>query len=231
MSYYPSSCVTLVAHDPNPCEEREFGRIRSAGFIQVDYNFDATDASAWLAGLSGGQIIIIPETNGEAPKGSPIIGPRYGLHVGAVLGYDFEATYEDPNYNSNCIFYNQLIGNLNYSFFYRTSSSVYFSNVPVTIIPNRTVKNDLSDDVVWEVQVRWIANQFPCGVPTPDSVFNLPPYYYQPGSSGSGLTGIHAVIGHVVEGLGDIFTTGTLDIHEKIGTVTYDPDLGGGETG
>ena len=234
MSYYPSSCTTLVPHDPNPCEEHEFGRIRSAGFIRVDYDFDATDASAWLAGLAAGQIIIIPETNGEAPKGSPVIGPRYGLHVGAVLGYDFEATYEDPNYNSNCVFYNQLIGNLNYSFFYRTSASVYFTNVPVTIIPNRIVKNDLTDDVVWQVQVRWIANQFPCGETTPESVFDLPPYYYYQASTG-GSGGGHivypggTVIGHITTGLGDIVISPTLDIHAVLGTETYTD--GAGETG
>jgi hypothetical protein len=178
MPYYPSSCATLVPHYPDPCEEREYGRIRSAGFIRTDYTFTVADPTAWLAGITGGQIIIIPETNGESPKGSPVIGPRYGYHMGAVLGYEFEASYEDPNYNSNCTFYNQLVGNLNYTFFYRTSANVYLTNAPVTIIPNRVVKNDLTEDVVWEVLVRWTSSQFPCGEAIPEGVFDYAPYYY-----------------------------------------------------
>jgi hypothetical protein len=178
MSYYPSSCDSFIAHDPDPCEEREFGRIRSAGFIRTDYSFDSTSPAAWLTGITNGQIIVIPETNGEAGKGSPVIGPKYGPYAGAVLGYEFTATYEDPNYNSNCAFYNQLVGNLNYTFFYRTSSQVYLTAAPATIIPNRVVKNSLDDEVTWEVEVRWISKAFPCGAAIPDGVFDQAPYYY-----------------------------------------------------
>lgn len=194
MPYYPSLCETFIPHNPDPCEDREYGRIRSAGFIRAGFIFnttsttpDPTDTQEWINGITAGQIVIIPETNGDSPKASPVMGPRYGLHAGAVLGYDFEATYEDPNYNSNCSFYNQLIGNLNYSFFYRTSTHVYLTESPATIIPNRAIKNDLLDDIVWEVQVKWISNQFACGIAIPDSVFNHAPYFYTLPSNGGGI--------------------------------------------
>jgi hypothetical protein len=182
MSYYPSVCTGLIAHYPIACDPREYGRIRSAGFIPVSYTFDIHDPAAWAAGVTTGHIIVIPETNGEASKASPILGPKYGSRADILLGYEFSAKYEDPNYNSNCAFYNQLVGNMNYTFFYRTSSHVYLSAAPVTIIPNRTVKNDLTDDVVWEVEVRWISREFPCGIALPDSVYEDAYYYAPPGN-------------------------------------------------
>ena len=171
MSYYPSNCDPIATHDSDPCEETEFGRIRSAGFVKVGYTFNVNDASAWHTGIANGNIISIPETNGQAPKASVVTGPPYGIRPGTVLGYDFTATYLDPNFNSNCGFYNQISSSLNYRFFYRTSSHIYMTDVPVSVAPNRDVKNDLNAEVIWEVDIKWISKFFPCGTPTPDGVF------------------------------------------------------------
>ena len=65
-----------------------------------------------------------------------------------------------------------MIGKRDYRFFYRTSSQVFITNVPVTIIPNTEVKNDLNAEVVWELDIKWIDNRFPCPVNTPDNVFD-----------------------------------------------------------
>ena len=184
MSYYPSNCDPLAPHNPIPCEDREYGRIRSAGFIPIDYVFNPDSPTDWVTGVTSGNIIVIPQTNGEAPKASPVFGPKYGLRAEALLGYDFSARYEDPNYNSNCAFYNQMVGNRNYIFFYRTSAHVYLTGAPVTIIPNRIIKNDLTEDVVWDVEIRWISKEFPCGVAIPDLVFE-DAYYYATASGGT----------------------------------------------
>ena len=171
--YYPSSCDGLIAHSCNPCEEREFGRVRSAGFIHKDFLFtDPTQPTDWLAGLQSGAIIMIPESNGDIAKAAAKMGPGYGETADTLLGYDFSAKVNDPNFKSNCTFYNSMIGKRDYLFFYRTSSQVFITGVPVTIIPNTEVKNDLNAEVVWELDIKWIDNKFPCPHDTPAHVFD-----------------------------------------------------------
>jgi ferric iron reductase protein FhuF len=73
---------------------------------------------------------------------------------------------------SNYSFYNHLIGQRNYYFFYRTSSQTFITNVTVTIIPNKEVKDDLNGELVWENTVKWIDNKFELQIDTPDGVFD-----------------------------------------------------------
>lgn len=179
MGYYPTTCENVIPeHNCDPCAEREYGRIRSAGFIHKDFVFangDTTNASEWIRGINEKKILVIPETNGELPQPSELTGPGYGDTVETLLGYDFQATIADPNYKENCDFYNALIGNRNYKFFYRTSSQVHITDKTVTIIPKKQIQNDLTSEVVWNVMAKWRSSQFPCPFNTPEDVFTC--YY------------------------------------------------------
>ena len=173
MGYYPTSCDNLIPHSCDPCETREFGRVRSAGFIQKDYILaDPTNAADWLTGIDMGAIILIPETNGAVAAGAAKLGPGYGETFETLLGYDFSAKIHDPNYVSNAAFYNQIIGNRDFKFFYRTSNHVHITGVPVTIIPNTEIKDDLNGEVVWMIDVKWIDQKFAEPILTPDGVFD-----------------------------------------------------------
>jgi hypothetical protein len=174
MAYYPSNCdANIPSHGCDPCEQREYGRIRSAGFIHKDYVFsDPTMASDWITGIDAKSIILIPETNGSLAAGAAKLGPGYGETTETLLGYDFTAKFNDPNYVSNAEFYNALVGNRNYKFFYRTSSHVHITNNTVTIIPNTEIKDDLNGEVVWMNEVKWIDNQFATPIASPDGVFD-----------------------------------------------------------
>lgn len=176
MAYYPSNCTDLPQHDCNPCENREYGRVRSAGFISKDYYATLIaspgDPAVWATGQDGNQIIVIPETNGSVAAGSAKMGPGYGTTVETLLGYDFSAKFNDPNFITNAPFYNAIIGQRNYYFFYRTSSQTFITNVTVTIIPNKEVKDDLLAEVVWMIDVKWQDSQFELQIDTPDSVFD-----------------------------------------------------------
>jgi hypothetical protein len=175
MGYYPSCAEAQPQHNCDPCEEREFGRIRSAGFIHKSFEFadgDTTNASEWQRGIEEGKIYVIPETNGELPEPSEITGTGYGETVETVLGYDFAPKFVDPNYASNVDFYNALIGNRNYKFFYRTSSKVHITQKTVTIIPKTNIANDLNSEVVWGTVVKWRHNQFPIPFDTPEGIFD-----------------------------------------------------------
>ncbi len=170
--YYPSNCDTNIpVHSCDPCENREFGRVRSAGFIHKDYALDPSDLSSWTTGIESRSIILIPETNGSVAAGSPKTAPGYGDTVETLLGYDFIAKFNDPNYVSNTDFYNALVGKRNYRFFYRTSNHVHITTKTVTIIPNTEVKDDLNGEVVWMNEVKWIDRQFPTPVETISEVF------------------------------------------------------------
>ena len=176
MGYYYSNCSDLPQHDCNPCENREYGRIRSAGFISKDYYTTLIaspgDPTVWAAGQDANLVIVIPETNGSVSAGSAKMGPGYGETVETLLGYEFTAKFHDPNFISNAGFYNALIGQRNYYFFYRTSSQTYITNVTVTIIPNKEVKDDLNGEIVWENTVKWVDKQFELQIDTPDVVFD-----------------------------------------------------------
>ena len=176
MSYYfPSNCDTLPEHTYDPCEDKEYGRIRSVGFIHVDYALMPSIRESWQAGVNGGKIILIPETNGESPKASPATAPAYGRRPESVIGYTFTASYTDPNYTSNCNFYNHVIGNMNYRFFFRTSSHIYMTSTPVSITPNRDIKNDMTAEVTRIVDIKWLDRQFPCALAAPSGIFDLVP--------------------------------------------------------
>ena len=64
MGYYYSNCSDLPQHDCNPCENREYGRIRSAGFISKDYYTTLIaspgDPTVWAAGQDANLVIVIP---------------------------------------------------------------------------------------------------------------------------------------------------------------------------
>ena len=176
VGYYPSNCDSAIpVHTCDPCETREYGRIRSAGFISKDFEFpggDTTNATAWNDAINAGTILVIPFTNGEMPEPSEKTGAGYGDTTETLLGYDFQAKFNDPNFISNCDFYNSLVGNRGFKFFFRTSSQTYISDKPVTIIPKFKVDNDLNAEVVWNVAVKWMSSQFPCPFNTPEHVFD-----------------------------------------------------------
>ena len=172
--YYPTNCDTQIpVHACDPCEEKEYGRIRSAGFIHKDFEFlngDTTNASEWARGINEGLILLVPATNGEMPEPSEITGPGFGDTTETLIGYEFSAMFNDPNFASNCDFYQALVGNRNFKFFFRTSSKTYITPVTVTIIPKFKVDNDETSLVLWNVSVKWKSALFPCPFNTPESV-------------------------------------------------------------
>ena len=170
--YYPSNCDNdIPVHSCDPCETGEQGRIRSVAFVHKDYPLDETNAQSWLDGINAKQIIVIPETNGSVSAGSPKTAPGYGQLSEKLIGYEFAAKFNDPNYISNIDFYNALIGKSNYRFAYCSSSQVHVTSVPVTIIPNTEIKDDLNAEVVWMNEVKWQCKTFAEPVTIPEGVF------------------------------------------------------------
>ena len=173
--YYPTTCDDLPNHSCDPCEGREFGRVRSAGFIASDFTFvDPTNPTEWQAGITSGDIIIAPFTNGEIAEPSVKTGPGYGDMVEEVLSQDQSGFFNDPNFVSNNKngFYKAMVGRRNMLFFFRTSSQTYITDVPVTVMPGYKVDNDLTSNIVWNVKVKWQSLNQPTAFNTPDGIFD-----------------------------------------------------------
>lgn len=172
-TYYPSTCNPTTEHNCDPCEAQELGRVRSSAFVASDWEWtDQTDPTEWAAGIAAGKIYIIPETHGEVPLPSPKMGPGFGNTVETLLAYDFTGKFFDPNYASNCEFWNALKKNRNFYWVYRTSSKIHFSTNTVTVIPGAAVSDDLTSLVNWEVGIKWQAAELPCPIDIPDGIFD-----------------------------------------------------------
>jgi len=172
--YYPTTlCGDVDAHNCDPCEAIELGRVRSVAFVAKDWTFtDRESPTEWAEGIAAGKIIVIPQTHGELPLPSPKEGAGYGDTVSQIIAYDFALKYFDPNYATNCAFYNSLLGNRNFYIVYRTSSKIHFSTNTVTIIPAAAVPDDLTGIVNWEVTAKWQARALPCPIEIPEGIFD-----------------------------------------------------------
>lgn len=172
-AYYPSTCNPVNQHNCDPCETQELGRIRSAFFVSNSFTFtDETDPTEWAAGIASGDIFIIPETHGDFSAPSPKFGAGFGDTVEQLLAYDFTAKYFDPNFASNCEWYNTIKKNRNFKFGWRTSSKCYISTKTVVIVPMYEVQDDLTSLVTWNTQIKWQAADLPCPFDTPEGIFD-----------------------------------------------------------
>lgn len=176
IGYYPNTCAEEVSdHVCDPCEPKEFGRIRSFGFIDKSFAFandDKTNATEWLRGIEEGKIFIIPNSRGELGEPAENLLPGYGNVEEELVNYTNTATLYDPNYASNCSFYNKIkkVRNQYYAFLV-TSSKVHITPVPTLIVPKQIFADDLKTVIDWKVVVKWVSEDLLCPIEIPDGVF------------------------------------------------------------
>lgn len=171
--YYPSGCDDQLGdHYCNVCEAPEHGRVRSVAFIKNGFDFtDPSDPSEWQAGIANKDIIIIAEVNGTFDGGSEVEVAGYGDQATKLVGYNFVATYNDPNYKNNAEFYNQLKRSRNYRFYYRTETQGHLTQNTVSVVPKNPVTDDITSEVVWNVSVKWAEGDLPAPYDVPPGIF------------------------------------------------------------
>jgi hypothetical protein len=176
--YYPAGCdVAVPDHYCNPCDVIEHGRVRSVAFIAKDFVFtDPTDPTEWEAGIADKKIIVIPDVNGSFDGGAPVENAGYGDQQTKLVGYNFSLTFRDPNYKNNADFYNALKLSRNYRFGYRTETQVHLTENTVTVVPKNPVGEDLTSEVVWDVEVKWSEGDLPTPNDTPPGIFTCYAY-------------------------------------------------------
>jgi hypothetical protein len=179
MAYYniytPSNCDAQIPdHLCSDCGVVENARVRSVAFIKKNFVFtNPSNPQEWLNGITSKQIIIIPATNGTFDGGAEQESDGYGDQVTKLNGYIFTLNYKDPNYSEhNGQFYNELKRSRNYYVAWRTSTQIHFSDKVVEIIPKNPVTAPTTDEVTYDVTVKWTNDDIPVPYNTPDGIFN-----------------------------------------------------------
>lgn len=150
----------------------EHARVRSIGFIKDSFAFvDPTDPTEWQAGIASKDIIIIAEVLGQFDGGQPVEGSGYGDQQSKLTGYNFELGFKDPNYKNNADFYNAIKNSRNYKVAYRTETQTHISDNNVSVIPRNPVTENLTDEVVWDVLVKFSQADLPEPFDTPANIF------------------------------------------------------------
>lgn len=172
--YYPTGCDTLVPdHVCDPCEAKEKGRVRGVAFVKTSRALpDLSDPTSWRAGIEAGDIIIIPQVLGSFDGGSEVESPGYGSQSTNLTGYNFSANFKDPNYKQNATFYNALKNSRAYKFAFVTETQVHISDNAVSVIPKNPVTENLTDDVTWDVTVKWAGPDLPSPEDIPPGIFD-----------------------------------------------------------
>lgn len=171
--YYPAGCSESIPdHFCDPCEVIEHGRVRSVAFISKDFEFtDPANPNEWTTGVGNKDIIIIPDVRGSYDGGSEVEGPGYGDQETKLIGYNFQLTFNDPNYKNNRDFYNVLKRSRSFRLAFRTETLTHITANAVSVIPKDPVSEELTSEVVWNVLVKWSEGDTPDVFDTPEGVF------------------------------------------------------------
>lgn len=173
--YYPGCEDQWVDYYCSQCEPKEGARIRSSAFIRKDYFATMTDLSnpaQWNDGIDQKKIVVIPFTNGTFDGGAEVEGPGFGDQETELIGYNFTAVFNAPNYKNNGDFWNNMKRSNNWVYVYKTESQVHASDVTVSIIPKNPVEDATTGRVTWNVTVKWANEDVPVPVDEPAGIFD-----------------------------------------------------------
>jgi hypothetical protein len=178
MSFYPSNCNEIESHLACGCGI-ELARVRSVALIhKTFYNQLATDFENpvyWQTGITGGFIIVLPETQGEYNGGSPITTRGFGWSEETLMAYGFEVNYKDPDYVGNLAHYNSITGSRNFHIAFCSETVMRISQRPGTLIASNPIANSLKDEVNFLMNYKWTHDLMPLEYDIPDGVFVCAP--------------------------------------------------------
>lgn len=174
--YYGGCAEDQPDHIVDPCgTEREHGRVRSVAFIHDSYLAtllaSPDNPTTWQTGILDKLIWILPQTAGTYDGGTPVYAPGYGDQKEVLAGYDHVVTYRDPDFKGNASFYNAIKQSRQWYLAINTETQTQIFESSATIAPKAPVQDDLTSEVVWEVEVRISQPDFPEPFDTPPGIF------------------------------------------------------------
>jgi len=178
MSFYPSNCNEIESHLACGCGI-ELARVRSVALIHKTFInqllTDPEDSSIWLVGITGGFIIVLPQTQGDYNGGDPINGRGFGWSEETLVAYNFAVNYKDPDYVGNLPHYNSITGSRNFYIAFCSETIMRISQRPGTLIASNPVANSLKDEVNFLMSYKWTHDKMPLEYDIPDGVFVCAP--------------------------------------------------------
>ncbi|MDF2381313.1 hypothetical protein JMG10_07545 [Nostoc ellipsosporum NOK] len=169
-----------VCHDCPGGREREFARTRRSGFIKESYlptiAANPTSLAAWQTGIAQGLITILPETSGSYDPGDPKELKGYGDRKVTYGPRTMTLTINDPDYEDNYHYYNEIGNKTDQVPFFVTSSLLHLFDKPAAIKAKDPVADDLEEEIVWQVECQVVSSNLPSKhkVATILSIFTCP---------------------------------------------------------
>ncbi len=172
MIFYPQGCEDLIDHICSPCPEAESGRIRHIAFVSTSFTFsDITNPIDWANGIMNGKIIVLPNVNGIYDGGSPVFAASAGDLPQRLVKRNFKINFTDPNFFSNCNFYNFIFKSPNYRLAWVGETVIQISDKAVNIAPKEPIGEAIESERYWEVECTWSQFNTPCHYSIPAGIF------------------------------------------------------------
>ncbi len=158
MDTYWLGCEDDLEYNNACCFNKEFGRVRSAALIHKSYLPQIIAApetlSVWNTGINTGKVIIIPQVSGSFDPGEPQKLKGYGTRFETNGPREMKLTFNDPFYQENYFFYNELNKVVGWSPAFRTSSLLHICTTPAIIKTKNVVEDDLESEVIWQAECK-----------------------------------------------------------------------------
>ncbi len=164
---YKKSCtegIGALVHKCDPCDTPEMGRVRSLILIKKGTQIDfPLSVEQWRAAIEAGSIIVIPKTIGSFDGGTPKTGDGYGDDTEKVLSTDYVLSVKDPAYKDNHDFW-KAASRHKWNIAYRTETLLHYVDADCSITAKAPVEEGLDSRVVWNVEIKWNAQEDPKAV-------------------------------------------------------------------
>ena len=163
MSIRYKSCesdASNLIHVCDPCNETELGRIRGIALVEEGTEISVPFTSQEFESLiESGALIIIPKTTGSLSH-TPVYGPGYGDADQKKIADESTLAIKDPAYKQNTKFW-EAAEKKSWNMLYRTETQLHYVKSSVSITANAPVEDDISSEVVWNVEAKWKSKNKP----------------------------------------------------------------------
>lgn len=172
--YYPNPCEEeIIGFSCDPCADPEAGRIRHLAYIKNGFVFiNPEDPAEWQDGITNGDIQIIPNVRGESDGGSDVVAPGYGDQEERIVGRKFTLKVFDNRYKGNCTFWNAKRISKSWRVAYVTDTLVHISDKIVTTKPKAPIKQELVQEIEYEIDIIFNQLNDPCPFDKPEGIFD-----------------------------------------------------------
>lgn len=182
MLYY---CADITENNCSVCDI-ELGRVRKLALVQASFYQqlidDITNVSLWDLGRTLGKIFVYPEVQGEFDGGNPVTVRGFASNEDTEVAKIYTIELREPNYIGNREHFNDINGSRQFYAIWATETLMYASTRPVYLSVKAPVSNDLKNEIVWQMTLKWTAQELPLVFDRDDTVlqcqYNIqpPPY-------------------------------------------------------